>query len=141
MMQKRLQLTFSVFSILSACCISSVAQRTKIARFEQAHISMACTYSIVIYGTSPHQMSRIVNTAFEEIDRIDRLMSNYKKESSLSRLNREAADHPVKVEPELFDFIDECLSYSRQSDGAFDITVGPLMKAWGFFRGEGRLPS
>jgi len=44
------------------------------------------------------------------------------------------------VEPELFGFLAECLKYSRESDGAFDITVGPLMKAWGFFRGEGRLP-
>ena len=44
------------------------------------------------------------------------------------------------VEPELFDFIQLCLHYSRESDGAFDTTVGPLMKAWGFFRGEGRIP-
>ena len=33
------------------------------------------------------------------------------------------------------------MRYNRESDGAFDITVGPLMKAWGFFRGEGRVPS
>jgi thiamine biosynthesis lipoprotein len=33
------------------------------------------------------------------------------------------------------------LRYSRESDGAFDVTVGPLMKAWGFFRGEGRMPT
>jgi thiamine biosynthesis lipoprotein len=75
------------------------------------------------------------------VDRIDRLMSHYKADSPLSRINREAAQQPVKVEPELFDFIAEAVRYSRESDGAFDITVGPLMKAWGFFRGEGRLPA
>jgi thiamine biosynthesis lipoprotein len=74
------------------------------------------------------------------VDRIDGLMSHYKPESPLSRLNREAARGPVEVEPELFAFIAECLKYSRQSKGAFDITVGPLMKAWGFFQGEGRVP-
>ena len=58
----------------------------------------------------------------------------------LSRLNREAARRPVMVEPELFDFIAEAMRYTRESDGAFDITVGPLMKAWGFFRGDGRVP-
>ena len=47
---------------------------------------------------------------------------------------------PVAVEPELFDFLAVCLRWSRDSDGAFDVTVGPLMKAWGFFRDEGRLP-
>jgi thiamine biosynthesis lipoprotein len=67
-------------------------------------------------------------------------MSHYKNDSELSLVNREAAKAPVKVDPELFDFIAECLRYSRESEGAFDITVGPLMKAWGFFRGEGRMP-
>ena len=67
-------------------------------------------------------------------------MSHYRADTPLSRLNREAARGPVAVDPELFDFIAECLRWSRESDGAFDVTVGPLMKAWGFFRDEGRLP-
>ena len=79
--------------------------------------------------------------AFDEVDRIDRLMSHYKPESPLSRVNREAARHPVTVEPELFDFLADAMRYNRDSDGAFDITVGPLMKAWGFFRGDGHRPS
>ena len=78
---------------------------------------------------------------FDEVDRIDRLMSHYKADSPLSRVNREAAQHPVTVDPELFDFIAAAMRYNRDSGGAFDITVGPLMKAWGFFRGEGHVPS
>jgi len=46
-------------------------------------------------------LPRIVNDAFDEVDRIDRLMSHYKANSPLSRVNREAAQHPVAVEPEL----------------------------------------
>ena len=46
----------------------------------------------------------------------------------------------MAVDPELFGLIAESLRYSRESDGAFDISVGPLMKAWGFFRGGGRVP-
>ena len=86
-------------------------------------------------------LPRILDEAFDEVDRIDRLMSHYKANSPLSRINREAAQHPVAVDPELFDFIADAMRYHRESGGAFDITVGPLMKAWGFFRGEGRLPS
>jgi thiamine biosynthesis lipoprotein len=85
-------------------------------------------------------LPRVVDAAFDEVDRIDRLMSHYKPESPLSRLNREAARGPVTVGPELFGFLGECMRYSRDSEGAFDVTVGPLMKAWGFFRGEGRVP-
>jgi len=102
---------------------------------------MACEYAIEAYGPDAGALPRIVDEAFDEVDRIDRLMSHYKSDSPLSRINREAAQHPVAVEPELFDFIVDAMRYQRDSDGAFDITVGPLMKAWGFFRGEGHMPS
>jgi FAD:protein FMN transferase len=102
---------------------------------------MACTYTIVAYGADAQILRQATRAAFDEVDRIDRLMSHYKPASPLSRLNREAAQHPVATDPELYDFLAECLRYSRVSEGAFDITVGALMKAWGFFRGEGRLPT
>jgi thiamine biosynthesis lipoprotein len=102
---------------------------------------MGCLYTIVAYGHDLAPLRQAVSAALDEVDRIDRLMSHYKKDSELSRVNREAAKSPIKVAPELFDFIAECMRYSRASDGAFDITVGPLMKAWGFFRGEGRMPT
>jgi FAD:protein FMN transferase len=110
-------------------------------RHEGTRLSMACVYSIVAYGPDARTLPFTVEAALDEIDRVDRLMSHYRPESPLSRLNREAGDGPVTVEPELLDFLAECMKYSRESDGAFDVTVGPLMKAWGFFRGEGRMPS
>ncbi|MGH9936758.1 MAG: FAD:protein FMN transferase [Blastocatellia bacterium] len=110
-------------------------------RYEDSRVSMGCVYAIVVYGRDMTPLRRAAGAALDEVDRIDRLMSHYKQESELSRINREAAKAPVEVDSELFDFIAECLRYSRESDGAFDITVGPLMKAWGFFRGEGRAPS
>jgi len=103
-------------------------------------MSMACAFAIVAYGDDPETLPRIVEAALDEVDRVDRLMSHYKPESPLSRLNRDGGNGPVSVEPELFDFIAESLRYGRESGGAFDITVGPLMKAWGFFRGGGRVP-
>jgi thiamine biosynthesis lipoprotein len=110
-------------------------------RYEDSRVSMGCVYTIVSYGRDLARLREASAEALDEVDRIDRLMSHYKKDSELSRVNREAARNPVKVDSELFDFIAECLRYSRESEGAFDITVGPLMKAWGFFRGEGRMPN
>jgi thiamine biosynthesis lipoprotein len=110
-------------------------------RHEATRLSMACVYAIEAYGPDVEALPRAVEDALDEVDRIDRLMSHYKPASPLSRVNREAARHPVTIEPELFDFIADALRYHRDSDGAFDITVGPLMRAWGFFRGEGRMPS
>lgn len=115
--------------------------QSNLIRYEDSRLSMACTYSIVAYGDDANRLKQAVKEAFDEVDRIDRLMSHYKPDSPLSQINREAAQRPVKTDAELFDFIAECVRYSRQSNGAFDITVGPLMKVWGFFRGEGRMPS
>ena len=112
----------------------------KLYRFEDSRVSMACTYTVVVYGTNPKQLPLITTAALDEVDRIDALMSHYKPESPLSQINREAGQRPVLVEPELFRFLEACVRYSQQSQGGFDITVGPLMKAWGFFRGEGRIP-
>ena len=108
---------------------------------QASRISMACEYAIEAYGPDADALPRIVDGSLDEVDRIDRLMSHYKSDSPLSRINREAAQHPVAVDPELFDFIVDAMRYHHDSSGAFDITVGPLMKAWGFFRGEGRMPS
>jgi thiamine biosynthesis lipoprotein len=55
-------------------------------------------------------------------------------------MNREAGRAPFVVSPELFDLLSASLAYSRATDGAFDISVGPLMKAWGFYKDEGTLP-
>lgn len=100
---------------------------------------MACVYSIAAYGDA--SLPTTLEAALDEVDRIDRLMSHYKADSPLSQLNRSASDGPVALDAELFAFVVESLRYSQDSDGAFDVTVGPLMKAWGFFRGEGRVPS
>jgi thiamine biosynthesis lipoprotein len=81
------------------------------------------------------------DAAFDEVARIDALLSNYRAGSEWSGVNRRASEVPVTVSPELFDLLSACLAYSRESEGAFDITVGPLMKVWGFYKGSGNLPS
>lgn len=124
----------------SVAAAALAASPAPLFRHEGTRLSMACVYTIVAYGPDARTLPSIVEGALDEVDRIDRLMSHYRPESPLSRLNREAASGPLTVDPELFDFLAECLRYSRESGGAFDVTVGPLMKAWGFFRGEGRLP-
>lgn len=114
---------------------------TPLYRHEATRLSMGCVYAIEAYGPDAQRLPQVIDDAFDEVDRIDRLMSHYRAESAVSRLNREAARRPIAVDPELFAFIQTALGYTHDSGGAFDITVGPLMKVWGFFRGEGHLPS
>ena len=125
---------------MSLLLAAGLQAASSLAHHQASRVSMACTYTIEAYAPDAAALPSHLEAALDEVDRIDRLMSHYKASSELSRVNREAASGPVPVEPELFDFLALCLRQSRDSDGAFDITVGPLMKAWGFFRGEGRLP-
>jgi len=109
-------------------------------RLEKSIDAMGSTYSVAVYGGDRQEMERAVEAAFDEVQRLDAMLSNYKPDSEWSEVNREAAERPVKVSPELFRLLEACQGYSRASDGAFDITVGPLMKLWGFYKGSGRLP-
>lgn len=111
-----------------------------VAHYLGSHASMGTTYRIQLYGTGRKDLPLVAETVFDEVDRIDRLMSVYKRNSAVSFINRRAGREPVPVEPELFDFLQRCLAFSRQSGGAFDVTVQPLMRVWGFFGGRGRLP-
>jgi len=107
---------------------------------EATRFSMGSAATIRACGPDAAALADAVSAGLDEVDRLDALLSHYRDDTPLSRLNREAARGPIAVEPELADLLAVCLRWSRDSDGAFDATVGPLMKAWGFFRGEGRLP-
>ena len=63
---------------------------------------------------------------FDEMNRIDRSMSPFREDSELSRINRDAADHVIKVSDEIYHLIDRSLDISRASDGAFDITFASV---------------
>jgi len=112
----------------------------ELLRLEASVDAMGTTYSLVVYGDNRDRLETAAEAAFEEARRLDRLLSHYRAQSDVSEINRLAAQRPVKVTPEVFRVLEACLEYSRASEGAFDITVGPLIKLWGFFRGDGRVP-
>jgi FAD:protein FMN transferase len=116
------------------------AGRAETLRLEKSVDAMGSTYAVAVYGEDRQKMENAVDAAFDEAGRLDEMLSNYKPSSEWSRVNREAAAGPVEVSPELFGLLEACRGYSRASDGSFDITVGPLMKLWGFYKGSGRLP-
>ena len=91
---------------------------------------MGTVFEIVAYGESLPRVSDAVDKALEEMARLDDVMSDYKADSALSRLNRSAHFRAETVPPDLYRIIEESLQYSRLSDGKFDITVAPLVTLW-----------
>ena len=112
----------------------------ELVRLEKSSEAMGSTFSIVTYGGDRATLESAADAAFGEAERLDRMLSNYRPDSEWSEVNRSAGLQPVRLSTELFQLLTDCLRYSQQSFGAFDITVGPLMKVWGFYRGEGELP-
>ena len=136
-------------SLRPACSLSEQAQseparaaqpKPELKKVERSVNAMGTTFTIDMYGTDVGRMQAASEQAFDEVKRLDQMLSNYLPDSELSRVNASAADHPVLVSQEFFDLLAQCFEYSRKGEGSFDITVGPLMKVWGFYKGSGHLP-
>lgn len=106
--------------------------------------AMATRFELVLHGAPDADESvlrSIAEEALREITRLDNRLSAYQPSSDISWINAHAAHRPVKVEPELFALLQRCIELSAATDGAFDITMGPLMRAWKFMGDTGALPS
>ena len=99
---------------------------------------MGTLYTVIAYGDDEHVLESAVSEALSEAGRLDRILSNYLPESDLSHVNRMAARSPAPVSDELFELLSASIAYSTESEGAFDITVGPLTKALGLYKEAGR---
>jgi thiamine biosynthesis lipoprotein len=107
----------------------------------QSRLLMGTLCEVRVYDDDPAAASAAAAAALDAMARADALLSNYKPESELSAMNREAARAPFHASAELFDFVDRCAGYHRLTDGAFDPTVGPLVRAWGFMTPHPARPS
>jgi thiamine biosynthesis lipoprotein len=112
-----------------------------LALYTFRHPAMGTEFAVYLYSQSQAEAAADADEVFEEVDRIEQELSNYRESSELSRIVREAASGPVTTDPETFRFLEDSVHWSEASDGAFDITVGPLMKVWGFFQHAGRVPT
>jgi thiamine biosynthesis lipoprotein len=102
--------------------------------------AMGTLFEILIYGRDARNLSAAARQALALIVELDNQLSRWKEGSEVSYINRHAAAEPVRVEPELFDLLLHCRELWRETGGAFDITVAPLVAAWGFYDKKGRLP-
>ena len=87
---------------------------------------MGTRIAVEVWHEDPAEAERAIDAVIAEMHRIDALMSTYKPESQLSRVNREAAAGPVTVDPELARLVARALEFSEMSGGAFDITYASV---------------
>ncbi len=102
--------------------------------------AMATRFELVLHGDDAVRLRAAGEEALAEIRRLEAQLSFYDPSSQISRINARAADGPVRVAPRLFRLLQTAQQLHAATDGAFDLTVAPLMRCWGFTRGTGHLP-
>lgn len=103
--------------------------------------AMACQFEVFFNAGQYPEAADAAMHAFELIDRLETQMTVFRDDSQIAAINRAAARQPVEVEPRLFELLRRALELHQQTDGALDITSGPLTKVWGFYRRQGAIPA
>jgi FAD:protein FMN transferase len=113
-----------VFAFLLISLGIGASARAEWLKREASIMGTRCTVELWADDTAKGDAG--IESVFAEMRRIDELMSHYKPESELSRVNAEAADHPVRVSRELYDMLATSIEYSKLTRGAFDITYASV---------------
>lgn len=133
-----------------ALSLAALALTARPAGSENAAARRSVTWAMHTMGTYAHVILVTADSAADApraalaesvLARVDSLMSNWTATSEVARLNRTAGHEATVVQPEVATVIDSSLRLWHESDGAFDITVEPLIRAWGFLGGPRRVPS
>ena len=104
------------------------------------HRAMGTYFEVVLYGEKEAYLHGVAEAIMREIDRWEQKLSFYKSDSDVRRINAEAADHPVNLDPATFRLLKRAQELHEFTEGTFDITVAPLMRCWGFVGASGQMP-
>lgn len=143
--------TVLVLSALLAACgpetgggPSRMVRDTSATGLREVHDVWAVMGTVLAVSAWAHDTAGIgaaLGAARAAIFRVDTLMSVYKPASDLSVVNRRAGtDTSTVVDSETARVLGAALHYAELTDGALDVTVGPLVDVWGFYRHQGRVP-
>jgi thiamine biosynthesis lipoprotein len=101
---------------------------------------MGTRFRIVLYAADAATARRAARAAFARIAELDDSMSDYRASSELMRLSAQAGGSPVRVSADLFRVLEIAQQVARRSDGAFDVTAGPVVRLWRMARLGHKLP-
>lgn len=131
----RRRATGALAAVAAAPLVGGCGGRPRAMLATFSGLTMAGTYTVKIAraGAMSAAAERSLGEAlFAEVDAVDRRMSTFRRDSELSRLNRHASQAPFALSAGLAEVLGKAQAVSAASGGAFDVTVGPLVNAWGF---------
>ena len=136
-----LALTFGLFTIF-ADCQKGLADDSGLQRYARTEAHMGTRFEIIAYCDSPSKCKAAMDEAFREIESLDAMLSNYKSDSELNQFCKGSPHNDyVRISKPMFEVLTQSQQISKQTDGAFDVTIGPLTKLWRRARRQKALPS
>jgi thiamine biosynthesis lipoprotein len=106
-----------------------------------ARHAMATRFELVLHGGNPVALRAAGEEALDEIERVEAQLSLYRNTSEIAHLNARASREAVRVSPEVFRLLEKAQRLSADTGGAFDITIAPLVRCWGFMGNTGSMPA
>lgn len=107
-----------------------------------ARNAMNTRFELVLHGDNAANLRAAAEEALTEVERIESRLSLFRPSSEIARVNTLAAREPVRVSPEVFTLLAHAQRLSRETGGAFDITMAPLLRCWGMLgRSDGQIPA
>lgn len=127
--------------IAAGCAWGAPPANSEPARYEFRRVLMGVPFTITVYSADEPAANAAAQAAFSRVKQLNALLSDYDPDSELSRLCRDSGPgRPIKVGPELRFLVGRSLELAKQSDGAFDISVGPIVQMWRKARRKKALP-
>ncbi len=131
--------------ILVLCTIISSlwpGQAQELKRYESTQALMGVQFTLIIYATDESSAATAIDEAFSEIEAMEKALSDYQPKSEINSLCQSAPHaHPVEVSEYLYETHALAKKIYEQTEGAFDISVGPATQLWRLSRRNKRLPT
>lgn len=124
---------------VSGCRSTPVAEELRRFEFQQPH--MGTLFTITLYARGELTARVGADAAFARIAALNQMMTDYDPESELMQLSQKPVGEPIRVSDELFDILEKSQRVAELSNGAFDVTIGPVVRQWRRARRTGTLPA
>lgn len=128
--------------IFSLLWHTTITKAQTLERFEFSEPHLGTIVNLTLYAPDQTAANDSARAAYARIEELNRILSDYNSDSEAMRLCRTAGtDRAIPVSEELFEVLAKSVELARGSEGAFDVTIGPVVKLWRIARREKKLPS
>tara|TARA_R110002096_G_scaffold142779_3_gene298297 strand:- start:705 stop:1763 length:1059 start_codon:yes stop_codon:yes gene_type:complete len=139
-MKRKTIIAFCVSGILLAATINA-EEDEKLFSFKQPHMGTEFTILVWANQSQSDDLTLVVEQAFDRVNQLNQICSDYFPLSEINDLARAPAKVPFPVSPDLYHLLFLSKELTRESEGAFDVTAGPLVRLWRLSKKNSKLPT